>query len=297
MIDNQILVRAAAEPIVCKIIRDLKTGTKRSIRNAIEFGIVFSKNKKQRELFSIAKKVASNGQNMYDALVKRMLQEVDNNIIKTVGMNFGISSFTFGARQIRKIYGETGIDNSWIQHLDECSWRQGQDLIERYNSEGIYAFVVESISSTDNLEEVIAVATQMRKSTFFIRLTDDVIDHNAANLIRIAQNIILVIKAEAEEYDSKLLSLLKENNLFFGFSKEYCDTINIDEEIEKLKSFIERGYMFGIYASKEYNDDVYEWVCKSRINGRLPILLFDYYKDRSYIKNMILKFRANSGNF
>lgn len=300
MIDNQILIRAAAEPIVCKIIRDLKTGTKRSIRNAIEFGIIFSKNKKQKELFSIAKKVASNGQNMYDGLIKRMLQGVDNNIIKTIGMNLGISSFSSGGKQIRKIYDETGKANSWIEHLEKQSWSCGENLIGKYNSDGIYAFIVEDISSTNELKKLIDIATDMCKSTFFIKIIDNIVDNTTANLIRAAKNIILVINVEDEfckDRQSQLLKVLRENNLLFGFYKNYDETIKIDEEIDKLKSFIKNGYMFGVYACKNYNNNVYEWVCKSRINGRLPILLFDYYMDTDYIKKMVLKLKFNSENF
>src|SRR5699024_10096147 len=103
MSTNQFLIRTLAETMASKIIRDIKTGTNRSLRNSIDLGLYFSKGPVQKEFFGLAKSIAHNSNNMYLPLIKRAFENVDENIIKTVGLNLGISSFTTGAKQIQEI--------------------------------------------------------------------------------------------------------------------------------------------------------------------------------------------------
>jgi hypothetical protein len=59
-------------------MEDMKGNTKRSIRNLIDLGLLFSISENQKWFFNAAKKVVANPRNPYNALVTRMIANVDN---------------------------------------------------------------------------------------------------------------------------------------------------------------------------------------------------------------------------
>ena len=183
MSTNQFLIKTVAETMVSKIIRDIKTGTNRSLRNSIDLGLYFSKGPIQKEFFGLAKSIAHNSNNMYLPLIKRAFESVDERIIKTVGLNLGISSFTIGAKQIKELYDIGKEPQMWLQILDDDILEDTsvfKDRLQNFKSCGIYTFAIDNIYDDDKIRNVIAIASLSKESTFFLNikmnyLSDDIL--------------------------------------------------------------------------------------------------------------------------
>ena len=216
MSTNQFLIKTVAETMVSKIIRDIKTGTNRSLRNSIDLGLYFSKGPIQKEFFGLAKSIAHNSNNMYLPLIKRAFESVDERIIKTVGLNLGISSFTIGAKQIKELYDIGKEPQMWLQILDDDILEDTsvfKDRLQNFKSCGIYTFAIDNIYDDDKIRNVIAIASLSKESTFFLNIKMNYLSDNILTELKTSKNIIIFIAQNKEEINSimtlKIWSLKK----------------------------------------------------------------------------------------
>lgn len=70
------LTRQTIHIAVGKALEDMKSNTRRSIRNLIDLGLLFSHSETQKWFFHTAKKVISNPRNPYNALAARMIADL-----------------------------------------------------------------------------------------------------------------------------------------------------------------------------------------------------------------------------
>lgn len=296
MSTNQFLIRTLAETMASKIIRDIKTGTNRSLRNSIDLGLYFSKGPVQKEFFGLAKSIAHNSNNMYLPLIKRAFENVDENIIKTVGLNLGISSFTTGAKQIQEINVQGKEPEMWIQILDRdmlddiCLFK---NKLSEYKSSGVYAFIANDLRDDSQIKSALDIASLSKESTFFFNIDMPYLNSDILNKLKSSKNIVIFIAQNEGKITEGIFHDLKESHLLYGFYKHYDDLKDIKSEKDYLKKLINLGCLFGVYVDtpdtfNEYENIRYNEICKSRVTGNLPIMLYDFYRDCSYIQETIL---------
>ncbi|MDM8313180.1 hypothetical protein [Clostridium cadaveris] len=296
MSTNQFLIKTVAETMVSKIIRDIKTGTNRSLRNSIDLGLYFSKGPIQKEFFGLAKSIAHNSNNMYLPLIKRAFESVDERIIKTVGLNLGISSFTIGAKQIKELYDIGKEPQMWLQILDDDILEDTsvfKDRLQNFKSCGIYTFAIDNIYDDDKIRNVIAIASLSKESTFFLNIKMNYLSDDILTELKTSKNIIIFIAQNKEEINRDIFYSLRKSKLLYGFCKYYNDFKNMESEEVYLKEMISLGCLFGVYIDtpdtfNDYEHIRYEKICNSRITGKLPIILYDFYRDCNFIQEAML---------
>lgn len=296
MSTNQFLIRTLAETMASKIIRDIKTGTNRSLRNSIDLGLYFSKGPVQKEFFGVAKSIAHNSNNMYLPLIKGAFENVDENIIKTVGLNLGISSFTIGAKQLQGLYAVGEKPEMWIQILDEDMLKDNslfENKLPKYKASGVYAFIVNNLREDSQIKKALALASLSKESTFFFNIDMETLSNHMLNELQGSKNIVIFVRQDKENIDADLLHNLRKARLLYGFWKHYNPLKAIESEEAYLKDMINLGCLFGVYMDSpntfnDYENSRYEEICKSRITGDLPIILYDFYRDCSFIQETIL---------
>lgn len=296
MSTNQFLIRTLAETMASKIIRDIKTGTNRSLRNSIDLGLYFSKGPVQKEFFSLAKSIAHNSNNMYLPLIKGAFENVDETIIKMVGLNLGISSFTIGAKQIQGLYAVGEKPEMWIQILDENVIEDNslfENKLLNYKASGVYAFIVDNLREDSQIKKALALTLLSKESTFFFNIAMDNLSSDMLNELKASKNIVIFVKQDKEKITTDLFNNLRKAHLLYGFCKHYNTFKNLESEETYLKDMINLGCLFGVYMDgpdtfNDYENSRYEEICKSRITGNLPIILYDFYRDCSFIQETIL---------
>lgn len=301
---NYRLLRVTAESITAKLIRDLKNDTSRSIRKAIDFGSTFAKSELQKEFFNMARDVASLPRNPFHQLIKRGVHSVDDAVFKTIGVNLGITSFTYGARQIRKQNAENGAVVSWLQEFDLTNGDNAPSVntleitIKHCMEMGSFAFAIRLDSEKTLFLPVLRVAARCKDCTFVCAVDARCIGEEEAAAIYNAKNAVILLNighdasADSEQKRAEAFRILREHRLLYGFLFRYGEGAKADLTDEFLKEMIRCGCFTGVYAGPKDKareaDSVYRYICASREEGEDPILLFDYRRDAEYIQKLIL---------
>jgi hypothetical protein len=287
---------------VSKAMEDMRSNTRRGIRNLVDLGLLFSRSENQKWFFNTAKKIISNPLNPYNDLTARMIADVDNQTIKTVGINLGYSSLTYGANKLQKRQIAMDCPFPWLLIFDvseSCPdfFHQIENLIHEERELGIYSYVFHSMKAED-IGVLCKIAERFEECIFLLKISPNFItDQNAAPL-RAVHNIVLSVQAVDADLNSEscinAFRILKRNRCLYGFHI-YYNTDNIEEVTaqEYIGSAIALGNLFGIYIaddgiSDSCRDTLYTFICSERGETGQPLIALEWFSDMRHISEKIL---------
>lgn len=287
---------------VSKAMDDMRSNAKRSIRNLIDLGLLFSKSENQRLFFSTAQKVVANPKNAYHSLVSRMIADVNHDTIKKVGLNLGYSSLIYGASKLRNRQATSDCPLPWLLIFDirESStnlFDQMQQFITEGRELGIYSYIVCPHKQND-ISALCEIAKRFQECLFMLYVSSDLISQQTADSIGNTNNIMTFVQVSSPHFcsskDRDAFLLLKQNRCLYGFHTGYNDE-NMEQVTtsEYIRSAISFGNVFGMYIAEDGASDrckaaVYEFVCEERgINGQ-PLIALEWLQDMRYISERIL---------
>jgi hypothetical protein len=282
------LARQAVGIAVSKALEDVKGNARRSIRNLIDLGLLFSQTENQKWFFGTARRVVEKPKNPYRALVSRAVRDIDGETIRRVGLNLGYNALTSGAKMLRKKQEELGMSLPWMLDVDEgndpayaenlaCCLEEGQEL-------GIHSYALR-IRIPDNLSRAVELAKRYDECFFALRLPSGLIDDAAAERLAQAHNMAVSVDVAAEGEGEGAFRRLRQNRCLYGYFATYED-----EDVPRVTSpqFIRwgigEGCLFGAYqaaagATQRAKDRVYEFACKLRGESGQPLIALDWPRD------------------
>ncbi len=283
------LARQAIGIAVDKALEDVKGNTRRSIRNLIDLGLLFSQSENQKWFFGTAKQVIENPKNPYKALVTRAVRDIDCETIRRVGLNLGYNALTYGAKKLRKKQEALGVSLPWMLDVRDgygaefapklaCCLQEGQEL-------GIYGYALR-LTNPENLPSALALVKRNEECFFALRLPSGMVDSCAAELIAQAHNVAVTVDIEvANDQAEDAFRFLRENRCLYGYLLTYED-----EDVPRVtapqfvKWGIGAGCLFGAYqaaadATQRARDRVYEFACRLRGESGQPLIALDWPKD------------------
>jgi hypothetical protein len=296
------LIRQTINIAVSKAMEDMKGNTKRSIRNLIDLGLLFSISENQKWFFNAAKKVVANPRNPYNALVTRMIANVDNETIKNVGFNLGYSSLTYGANKLRKRQAAIDCQLPWLLIFDISGshpdvFSRLEKLVYEGQELGIYSYIL-CPHEADNIFALCRIAKQFDECLFIFKISPALITDQTAKALGGIHNTAVSIQAEAAdlkfENPANAYRILKQNRCLYGFHVAYNgDNVNSLTTPEYIRSAIELGNMFGLYIAENGVSDacreaVYTFACKERGEHGQPLVALEWLSDTRNISEKIL---------
>ncbi len=296
------LIRQTINIAVSKAMEDMKGNTKRSIRNLIDLGLLFSLSENQNWFFNAAKKVVANPRNPYNALVTRMIANVDNETIKKVGLNLGYSSLTYGANKLRKRQAAIDCQLPWLLIFDISGSRPDvfsrlEKLVYEGQELGIYSYIL-CPHEADDIVALCRIAKQFDECLFIFKISPALITDQTAKALGGIHNTAVSIQAEAAdlklENPANAYRILKQNRCLYGFHVAYNgDNVNSLTTPEYIRSAIELGNMFGLYIAENGVSDacreaVYTFACKERGEHGQPLVALEWLSDTRNISEKIL---------
>ena len=296
------LMRQTINIAVSKAMEDMKGNTRRSIRNLIDLGLLFARSENQKWFFNAAKKVIANPRNSYNSLVKRVISDVDNDTIKTVGLNLGYSSLTYGADKLKKRQKYLGFSIPWILIFDitESSseyYSQLEQLIGEGRELGIYSYII-CPHEKEDIPIICEIAKQFAECLFILVMPSDLISEQTAGFLgKIHNTMISVQMARADfdcESDINAFRLLKQNRCLYGFHVSYSeDTMKQVTSPGYIESAINLGNLFGVYIAESVvsgtcRNTVYDFVSNVRGGTGRPLVTMEWYRDIQDISRKIL---------
>lgn len=296
------LIRRTINIAVSKAMEDMKSNTKRSIRNLIDLGLLFSTSDNQKWFFDAAQKVAANPENPYNSLVERMISDVSNDTIKKVGLNLGYSSLIYGANKLKKRQDYLGIPIPWllIFDIDESSsafFDQMEHLIREGRELGIHSYIA-CPHEKDDIPTICEIAKRFDECLFILKLSSGLISEQTAESLGKIHNMMISVQIMGTDFscgsDKNAFRLLNQNHCLYGFHVSYNeDTMKQLTTPEYIRSAIGLGNMFGVYiaengVSDACRDAVYTFACNTRRENGQPLITLEWFRDMRVISEKIL---------
>lgn len=296
------LMRQTIDIAVRKAMVDIQKDAKRSIRNLVDLGLFFSRSENQKWFFSTAKKIVSNPCNPYNRLISRLLAEVEHETVKTVGINLGYSSLTYGSGKLKKMHMETGVPLPWIilfDALEACGdfLRFMEAFIGQGSEMGIYCYILRSFGKED-ITALCNIAKHFGECTFILDTEPEEITEQNAGAINAVHNMLVYVRSQRGELEEErcvnAFEILRKSRCFYGFLTG-CNDGNISRVTapEYIQSAILHGNRFGVYvadedASEACKEELYSFVCSERSEEGQPLVTFDWFSDIRHISSRIL---------
>lgn len=283
------LARQAIGIAVSKAMEGVKGNTRRSIRNLIDLGMLFSQSENQKWFFGTAKNMLESPKNPYNALVSRAVRDIDNETIRRVGLNLGYNALMFGAKKLRKKQDALGISLPWLLDLNgvsdaefpsrlECCLNEGQEL-------GIYSYTMR-LNGTENLPGIVELARKYEDCFFALGVSGELVDAAASEQIAQAHNVAVAVDIpEERELAEGAFRHLREHRCLYGCFLRYGDAdVPRVTSPQFVRWGIGEGCLFGVYqaaagASQRARDAVYDFVCRVRGESGQPLIALDWPRD------------------
>ncbi|SHH99418.1 hypothetical protein SAMN02745823_01835 [Sporobacter termitidis DSM 10068] len=301
------LVRQTINIAVSKAMEDMKSNTRRSIRNLIDLGLLFSNGENQEWFFNTAKKIAANPGNPYNALVARMVSNVNNDAIKKVGLNLGYSSLIYGAGKLRKKRDSFGLPLPWLLIFDISDpgpdyFHQMGQLIKEGRELGIYTYIACPQNKGD-IPAVCDIAKSFEECLFILKVSAALISEKTAEALGKIHNAVVSVQSDGPDFDrgdiGEAHRLLRKNRCLYGYHVRYNeDTAKLVTAPEYIGAAIGTGSLFGVYIAEEgvpeaCRDAVYDFACHTRGERGRPLLTFEWQRD---IQNINQKIFSDGGS-
>jgi hypothetical protein len=278
------LARQGIGIAVDKAMEDVKGNARRSIRNLVDLGTLFSKSENQKWFFTAARKVIDNPQNPYRALVSRAVRDIDGDTIRRVGLNLGYNALVHGAKKLRRrpdarlpwLLDMTAHGASAGPRLDACL-TEGEEM-------GIYAYALHP-DGAEALDAALDVGQKHGDGFCALRLSAELLEGDAPRRIARIHNVAVAVElAPDPERAEGAFRRLRENRCFFGFFLTYGD-----KDLQSVTSprFIRRaigaGCFFGAYqaagASQQAQDCIHAFAQRLRGEAGMPLVALDWPRD------------------
>lgn len=300
---HQKLTRTMLDIAIDKSLKEIRTKSKRGIRNLVDLGAHFAKGRFQEYFYQIAQKMLENMDSPYYDLVFNTVNNVDNNILKNFGVNIGLNSWTYGVNTIREKENCYGYNIPWAIIFDfttqTTSNLESSDilkLIKDGKATGIFSYIAFIDENTKLKENLFKVFEENQDCAFILFAGPKTLDINNILKIRDLRNILISINMEEMEENQELLSTvesLKENKCLYGIHSIYDDEdaeiILNNEWINKVVN-LNSSFSFLIHSkncSKENIAKISSYIKDMKTNQKYPTFLIDFYEDMSYISRVI----------
>lgn len=296
-----LLKRRTVEIAVNKALNDMKNNAERSARNLLDLGLLFVREPNIKWFFETISNIIVHPQSSYHILIKRMIDNIDADIIKTFGINLGYNSLTYGIKLLRRSEETLGHNIPWLVIFDITVQNNiFFNKIDKYINEGqglgIYTYLFK-IYNSESFHEIINIAQKYRDCAIIVSLSPELMTNEFASLLKDAKNIVVSVKAEEtcenREICEKAFKILLDHNCLFGFHTIFNEeTAKRLASVNFIRSMNDSYCTFGVYISdpstdKSYRHDFYSLICSARKGQGQTLLLMDWYDDMQFIGNWI----------
>ncbi|MBQ3378999.1 MAG: hypothetical protein IJG50_03935 [Clostridia bacterium] len=296
------MLRSTIDVLINKTIVDIQSDTHRSIRNFIDLGVYFAKGKNQKRFFLRMQSTIQDPQNPFYKLVSDMLDNIDTDIIKSLGTNLGCSSFTYGVNTIRKNEPLLGVHiPPLVFHMPgdgpgkAGALKRTGGVIAQGMELGVYTHAFYVNSDMQRARDVFTLAGEYAICSFFMLIEPQLVTDDFLLMAQGVNNVIISVKAAkgCEDEACAAFRKLHEARLMFGFHADYDeDTMDYLSSDAFLDPFIETGCFFGGYIYRGENkaaipEKMRDFVRLMRTGEGKPILLFDWFDDLNYIIKVV----------
>lgn len=275
---------------------------------------------KDRQAIESLEKCLEDPESNWSLYVKKLLNEIDPDIIIKMGTNFFFNASIFGLPMQKDNAKKYGCSIPWAILIEavpgglgrsgHCSSGEADvfnleyEVMDRIINEGkqlgIFMYGFSGGEPLMRKDEIIALCKKHDSCAFMLFTGGEPVDRRFAEALKETGNIAVLLKSEGSEAQDKTvfekMDLLRESRCLFGFFTEYgrsnMEALTSQEYIETM---LGKGCRFGLYfpyipaAGDEAEAATVTAEQKAYIYGRVreirekyPLLVWDTVSDREY---------------
>lgn len=285
------MARAMIEPLINKVLHDLKNDPERSLRNVVDLILSFPNGRFSNNMFEMLQKMLTNENSAYYTLINKIVSYLDMENLKEFSINAGYNACTSGAKTIRELSRKNNCYIPWILLIetDKQHSKQTADIIKQAKELGIYIFSIVDRKLCDETIEII----RANKDCAFILFTDAAtVSYKTIGMFDDIKNILMSIKGTKNEL-SAAADILRENHKFFAVYVPYDDENYRDIFTEETLNYFEdytETFLFCMptrKCSQETLDYMSSNAKKVRDEQKHSYVMMDVYNDTLTIDKMI----------
>lgn len=285
------MARAMIEPLVNKVLHDLKNDPERSLRNVVDLILSFPNGRFSNNMFEMLQKMLTNENSAYYTLINKIVSYLDMENLKEFSINAGYNACTSGAKTIRELSRKNNCYIPWILLIetDKQHSKQTADIIKQAKELGIYMFAV----IDDDVSEETAEIIRVNNECAFVLFTEasSVSDRTIA-MFEDIKNVLASIHGTKDELSSAT-DALRENHKFFAvhdfYDDENCHSVFTEEKLNYFEDYTET-FLFCMptrKCSQETLDYMSSNAKKVRDEQKHSYVMMDVYNDTLTIDKMI----------
>ena len=279
---QQNVERAFVSAGIKKLIKYVKREPERNLSKVESFAKKFVGRAFPAENFERMRSAVNDPGNIWREYVLKIVNETDENVIRNMGLSFGLGAGVHGTKAVRKNRDIHHCNIPWLILMDPTSacnknckgcwsaeygahssltYEQMDDVVCQGKALGTHLYMFTGGEPLIKKDEIIALCKKHRDCVFLSFTNATLIDQKFCDEMKKVGNITLMlsIEGDAESNDSRrgdgsyqstidAMKLLKRNNLFFGMSVCYTSknisSVTSDEFIDRM---IENGVRIGMY--------------------------------------------------
>ena len=288
------MTRLLVEATVRRALKEAKDSPAREARNLVDLGVHFSQGRFQSRLFSVMQRMLCDEKSAYYALIKDTLGHIDQNRLLTFGVNLGYEGCTKGAKTIRQIEADEGMNIPWALSLQISGakladdptfyasvFRQGEEL-------GIHTYL---LYSKDLLRPLIPTLQERATSAFILCPTTAQVTESFIACLQAVPNVMVAVRWEAGAAEA--CQRLREAQIPYSVLWRYAEA---DRETILSGKWVSSVLpMHPIFAflypdsacSQTVQQEIYQYVLSVREAQKHPVLLMDVKQDILLIDQII----------
>lgn len=291
------IVLSFIDTAVTKALRDIQRDPDRSVRNLVDLGQSFAKGRFQKRFLRSAQSMLKDQQSAYYAAARQAVSQVDHANLKTFGINIGYNSCVKGAKRIRGLEAEHGMNIPWMITL-EYAPGEGNVSIQTYDAMiragkelGIYTYCIRT--AAQDLRDVEPLLSVHGDCAFTVFVAPGGYA-TALDASRLAahKNLMVALCAEDPDFLPAAERLEAARCLYAAYA--LYDDSSISEVLSPawMDRIVSSHCAFAFLiaqeeCSAEGHRRVAEHVEVLRASQRHPVILMDFYADMLTIDQVI----------
>lgn len=290
------ITRSFIDTAVTKALRDIQRDPERSIRNLVDLGSSFSRGRFQKGFLATAQTMLKQQKSAYYDAAKRIVKNIDHTNLKTFGVNLGYNSLTRGARKIRELEAELGINIPWaiyFEYKEGGGFATAQDfdrLITAGKEHGIFTYCF--TCDVAAVPAALGFPRRHRDAAFVLfakpgQFTPALLEH-----LSTAANLMVCLDAEDAHFLTNAAQL-RAHKLLYSASVYYDDSTAATARSEEMMQRVlqSEGVFFSWIAARECSQEtrhaMYEHALAIRKGQEYPVFVIDFFEDMLYIDRVI----------
>lgn len=269
-----------------RAVKDMRRDGFRQLRNYVDLCALLAHRPAQKRFFACAQEVLLKTDSLYYSLVHRLLDTVEEDILCTVGVNFGFDGLVQGIAKMKKQAETDGAPVSWL-NVGQCGDVCLPDVVEAAEQRGSCIWL---LHAPDGIGEAELALAKAHPCALFVFLASPEV-YTADMAARLAQchNTAELIVLQAPEVTlpaNTAARILREQKLFYGFAVVLDETgaplstdpewLDVAAQCSTLCLYARAPGMDAQTAAKLRAD-----IVGVRRKPGVPLLLLDWEGDRA----------------